>query len=293
MSASGADQTERQLAAYTRQRDDLLARIVGELHADLRVCSAWLTGSFGRAEADVWSDLDLHLAVDDDELAGFWAERSDLYARVGRPVLVQPEMKSNAQPGAHFQLVVFDGPLEVDWNIGPFSQARRPATSHILLQRAEVAVMAPPPLSSTERLVWLDHQLTFFWAMAPIAVKYIGRAQSRRAVGQLGLLTGALVSLWRLLADPNEPDPGLVAVNRPLEPELAQRLPTLGQRIDPLECLAVLRAQCAEVEQLHPALQSLGVAIPSEMPVQVSRLAALAEAVLLSRRPPSAGDPQP
>jgi hypothetical protein len=29
---------------------------------------------------------------------------------------VQPEMKSNAQSGAHFQLVVFDGPLEVDWN---------------------------------------------------------------------------------------------------------------------------------------------------------------------------------
>ena len=48
--------------------------------------------------------------------------------------------------------------------------------------------------------------------------------------------------------------PGLVATNRALEPELAQRLPTLGERIDPLECLAVLRAQCAEVEQLHAGL---------------------------------------
>ena len=47
---------------------------------------------------------------------------------------------------------------------------------------------------------------------------------------------------------------GLVATNRALEPELAQRLPTLGERIDPLECLAVLRAQCAEVEQLHAGL---------------------------------------
>jgi len=54
---------------------------------------------------------------------------------------------------------------------------------------AEVAVMAQPPLTSTERLACLYHQLTFFGAMAPIAVKYIGRAQSRRAVGQLGLLT--------------------------------------------------------------------------------------------------------
>jgi predicted nucleotidyltransferase len=292
MSDIDADQPERELAAYTRLRDDLLVRIVGVLHADLRVRSAWLSGSFGRGEADAWSDFDLHVAVEDDELVGFWAARHRLYAQVGRPVLVQPEMKSNAQPGAHFQLVVFDGPLEVDWNIGPLSQARRPATSHILLQRAEVAVMAQPPLSSTERLACLDHQLTFFWAMAPIAVKYIGRAQSRRAVGLLGLLTGALLILWRLLADADEPDPGLVATNRVLEPELAQRLPTLGERIDPLECLAVLRAQCAEVEQLHAGLEALDVAIPSEMPEQVSRLALLAEAVLRSRRPAAEVDLQ-
>ena len=96
----------------------------------------------------------------------------------------------------------------------------------------------------------------------------------------------------RRLADANEPDPGLVATNRALEPELARRLPTLGERIDPLECLAVLRAQCAEVEQLHAALEALDVAIPSEMPVQVSRLALLAEAVLRSRRPASEADLQ-
>jgi hypothetical protein len=81
-----------------------------------------------------------------------------------------------------------------------------------------------------------------------------------------------------------------VATNRALEPELAQRLSTLGQRIDPLECLAVLRTQCAGVEQLHAALEVLDVAIPSEMPVQVSRLAFPAEAVLRSRRPTSAAD---
>ena len=70
-----------------------------------------------------------------------------------------------------------------------------------------------------------------------------------------------------------------MATNRAIEPEFAQRLPTLGERIDPLECLAVLRAQCAVVEVLHAALQALDVAIPAEMPVQVRRLARLAEAV--------------
>jgi predicted nucleotidyltransferase len=278
-----ADQAKTLLASYSRQRDDLLARLIKVLDAGVRVRSAWLSGSFGRGEADAWSDFDLHVAVEDDRLADFCAARHELYSHVGRPVLVQPKMSSNAQPGAHFQLVVFDGPLEVDWNIGPLSQAKRPATSQILVQRADVPVMAQAPLTATERLASLDYQLTFFWAMAPIAVKYIARAQTRRAIGQLALLTGALLSLWRLLADANAPDAGLVATNRALEPEFAQRLPTLGERIDPFECLAVVLAQCAEVEQLHAALQALDVAVPAEMPEQVRRLARLAEAVLRSR----------
>ena len=95
-----------------------------------------------------------------------------------------------------------------------------------------------------------------------------------------------------IAGDANAPDPGLGSTNRALEPEFAQRLPTLGERIDPFECLAVLRAQCAEVEQLHAALQALDVAIPSEMPVQVSRLALLAEAVLRRRRPTQPADLQ-
>ena len=73
MSESGADQAHTLLAGFTRQRDDLLARIVGVLGADVRVPSVWLSGSFGRGEADAWSDFDLHVAVEDDELVGFWA----------------------------------------------------------------------------------------------------------------------------------------------------------------------------------------------------------------------------
>lgn len=57
--------------------------------------------------------------------------------------------------------------------------------------------------------------------------------------------------MWRLVGDANEPDPGLAPPKRPLEPELAHRLPTLGERIGPSDCLAVLRAQCVEAERLH------------------------------------------
>ena len=67
MSDGGTDQAPTLLAGYTRQRDDLLARIVGVLGADVRVRSAWLSGSFGRGEADAWSDFDLHVAVEDED----------------------------------------------------------------------------------------------------------------------------------------------------------------------------------------------------------------------------------
>jgi len=54
------------LASYTHTRDDLLERIVATLQADSRVVAAWLSGSFGRGVEDAWSDLDLHVAIEDE-----------------------------------------------------------------------------------------------------------------------------------------------------------------------------------------------------------------------------------
>jgi len=86
-------------------------------------------------------DLDLHVAVEDDDWSASGLHVT-IFMRRWSPCARAAGNEINAQSGGHFQLVVFDGPLEVDWNIGPLSQARRPSTSNILLQRADVAVMA-------------------------------------------------------------------------------------------------------------------------------------------------------
>jgi predicted nucleotidyltransferase len=180
-------------------REPLLRHIVEELRADARVAAAWLTGSIGRGEADAWSDLDLHVAIYDQHLSAFWAGRFALYERVGRPVLVQGDMPSNAQAGGHFQPVIFDGPLEVDWNVGPLSLARR-APAHVLLfAREEVPLVAPPSLSADERRAQSQEPLVFVWAMAPIAFKYIARRQAHRAIRQIGLVCDAFIALCRLV----------------------------------------------------------------------------------------------
>jgi hypothetical protein len=176
--------------------------------------------------------------------------------------------------------VLYDGPVEVDWNIGPLGQARRPVASCVLFARGPVPVLVPAPLAAADRLARLDRELTFSWAMAPIAFKYVGRRQTRRAVHQIALLADALAGLWRLVYEASPADPRLPGANRPPQPELVDPLPELGERIDPWASLAVVRALCARAERLHPALRALGVPIPSVMPDAVARLAALAEAAL-------------
>jgi predicted nucleotidyltransferase len=268
------------LADYEAKRDALLARIADVLTADPRVTAVWLSGSFGRNVADAWSDLDLYIAVDDDAFAAFLDERDQFYRRIGDPLLIQREMPSNAHGRSRFQLVIYPGPLEVDWNIGPASDATRPLETTIVFAHRPVPLVIPPSLSTIERQEQANDSLIFFWAMAPIAIKYVGRGESRRASSQIDLLTGAFIHLWRLVEMPDGPNPAAEAQNRGTEPELDAMLPRLGWEIDPLRALHVIRALCAEAERLHPALEAMGVAIPTEMPEQTAAMADLAASVL-------------
>lgn len=272
------------LPRYAAARNDLLARIVGELEANPRVVAVWLAGSFGRETEDAWSDLDLHIAVADEHYPAFWAERPRLFERVGRPVLIQPEMPSNGSlPGGSFQLVLYaspDGPIEVDWSAGPASEATRPAASHLIFDRVGISVATPPPLTADERRGHAEWWLTFFWAMAPIGVKHAGRGESRQAAAQIDLLTTSLIALWRLVEQPDGPNPWEPVANRPLDPELDARLPRLGWTIDPAATLRVITDLCAETERLHPALAVLDVTIWPAMPAETAALArTAAEAV--------------
>ena len=57
--------TTETLTAYASARESLLAQVIESLSADDRFFAAWLTGSYGRGEADEVSDLDLTLVVAD------------------------------------------------------------------------------------------------------------------------------------------------------------------------------------------------------------------------------------
>jgi len=267
----------RSLSDFAAAQARLLTRIEEVLQADKRVQAAWLCGSFGRDEADAWSDFDLRVAVEDAALPSLLENLPALYEQIAPPLLVQWEMPSSTMTDGRFQLVYFPGPVEVDWVFGPASKAARLPESRLLFDRIGVPIIAPPSLSTEERRARAEQRLIFFWAMAPIAVKYTGRGDSRHASDQIDLLTRSFITLWRLVECPDGPDPQADNTNRILEPELEECLPHLGWTIDPPRALDVIRELCAEVERLHPRLTTLGVPIPSDMPQQVAGLIALAE----------------
>lgn len=268
------------LARYARNRANLLERIVGTFQADSRVVAAWLSGSFGRGTEDAWSDLDLHVAVEDDALSAFLDERPVLYRRIGNPTLIQQEMPSNAMATSRFQLVMYAGPVEVDWTIGPVSLATRPPETTVIFARRKIPIEIPQPASAEEVRAQAIDALTFFWAMAPIAIKFVGRGESRRASSQIDLLTGAFIRLWRLVELPDGPNPAAPFQNRATEPELDAILPRLGWEITPDSALAVIQALCAETERLHPALEALGARPPRELVAEIASLAGFARGAI-------------
>jgi predicted nucleotidyltransferase len=274
-------QTDTGLKQLGQERDELLDRVTRVLEADTRVKVAWLSGSFGRGEADEWSDLDLHVAVVDEQLPAILEEHRALFDRCGPVLQVLRSMPSDSLPSGHFWLVQY-APymLEVDWNIGPVGQAVRPEASHLLFDRAGVPIAPPlPPISEEQRRSDAHWQLTFFWAMAAIAIKFAGRGHTRLAVRQSDLLKDATIKLWRAVSQPELLQRDGYHQNRPLEPELSARLPRFAPGIDPLAALEVIRALCREVESLHPALAALGATVDEGVAKEVAALAEIAEII--------------
>ena len=119
-------------------------------------------------------------------------------------------------------LSIFDGPLEVDWNVGPLSVAGRTPWHVPLFTREDVPVAVAPKLSQEEVRAQCQERLVFLWAMAPIAVKYLARGETSRAVDQIHPVRNAFIAMRRLV----ETGCGTVnGLNQPLEPELKRILP--------------------------------------------------------------------
>lgn len=254
-------------------RDELLQRLVTELIADERVIAAWLSGSIGRGTADDWSDLDVFVAVADAAVRDWLSDRHRLYARVGPALMEGPPGQQVGLLSDGAQAVLFPGPISLDLECFPFSLAKRDIDTQILFER-QVIPRADASVHEHDDLVKVAEQrLVFFWSMYLIALKYVGRRNTARAVSQFELLCGAFIDVWRVVHMPRRlGQAGQHWLSPTADEALIRTLPRLDETIDAAAMLRALGALADCMTDLHPAFAQLGVAIPDAGVEAVRRL---------------------
>jgi hypothetical protein len=170
------------LLDYQTAREQLLKHITETLIQDERFVAAWLTGSYGRGEADAVSDLDLNIIVKDEHAtdlcsrpqmvqAGTIPTRLALISQFGQPTLIH-ENHYNAPGNGSFTFVLYsENAVMVDWILIPQAQAQRPPVTRLLFDKVGIQVLDEPTMSLTN----LAEKSAFFWMMLAITAKYIVR----------------------------------------------------------------------------------------------------------------------
>jgi hypothetical protein len=181
-------------------------------------------------------------------------------------------LPSSAAEKGDYQGVLDAGPVFIDLAVHPARHAIRDADTRLLFERIAMPVRGVDAINADERRAQLQHHLEFFWAMMPIALKYVARGNSHRAVTQIDLLYGAFVGVYRLLHDPARREAGGVHWLHPdRDVALIGRIPRFSEVIDPPALLVVLTRLMDEMCQLHPELAQAGVSIAPEAIAEIER----------------------
>ena len=201
---------------YASNRNRLLEHITRVLKEDDRFVAAWLTGSFGRDDADNVSDLDLTAVVENTFAknlcfrphqvgANTTQERYALFSQFGQPHIIH-ENHHNAPENGSFTFILYqETALAVDWVLRPNTNVTRPALSVLLFDKANISI--DPPISAesvSQRIELVSEQVAFFWMMVTVTIKYLIRRDEVYFHRFLDMLQGILWDIRRLVA--GEPD---------------------------------------------------------------------------------------
>ncbi len=161
----------------SKERSDLLARVISILEADKRVMACWLYGSYARGEEDDYSDLDISVVVFDKH-AGLVSDWKAFIGLFGNPAN-QHEAKQNAPRGGTMISTLYDNGFTIDWILIPERDALRPYETRVLFEKKPVTLKrSTNPLSEDEIQAKLADRLTYFWMMAAVTTKSIHRNQA-------------------------------------------------------------------------------------------------------------------
>ncbi len=156
--------------------------------------AVWLEGSFGRGDADRYSDLDIHLLVAPEAWAGFQPGAAQWLAAVAPLVLCTPLFD-----GRMLNALTGDG-LRVDlWLHDGERVALEPGKVRVLLDTGSHVTLDKPPelMDPAAVAAHLERQIKEFWRCISLLPSVIGRAELVVALMGLGveinLLTDILI----------------------------------------------------------------------------------------------------
>ncbi len=122
----------------TSRHEQLIADVEAHARCDPRIRAAWLEGSFASETADASSDVDLHLAVRDEDFEAFTAGARDWVAAIRDPVGYLP---INFGPRRMFGFSLGDW-LRLDLFVEPTSRLGvppRPVSPRLLFDHDQLA----------------------------------------------------------------------------------------------------------------------------------------------------------
>lgn len=257
------------LAAAPQQRQ-FLATLLEQVTQGADIRAVWLEGSFGRGDADRYSDLDIHLLVARERWPDFQRDAAQWLAGVCPLVLC-----TSMFDGQMLNALTADG-LRVDlWlHEGNVLSLERAKVQVLYDAGGHVTLDKPPaqrdPLAEATHL---ERQIQEFWRCISLLPAVIGRAELIVALMGLGveinLLTDILVRGYGM-----ERDAGVKKLNRYLPAGTRAALEdALGLHGLTRESLVRAHLSLAAILQRHgPAVaQRWGCAYPDRLEATVLR----------------------
>lgn len=218
-----------------------------KLVADQRIRAAWLEGSFGRGNADRYSDIDLHLLLAPEHWQAFQADVQNWLSAL-RPLVLFNLLFEGKMVNA----LTVDG-LRLDvWLHAGDTMAVNPAKAQVLTQQGNCLSFdkTEPPKDPAVVAQMLERLIKEFWRCISLTPAVVGRQELLVGLVGLGIETNLLTEIL-INGYGVERDSGVKNLNRFLPGETRQLLES---------ALSMQNLSQATLVQAHLALAAIASA---------------------------------
>lgn len=268
------------LEEFAAEQQDLLKLIVASLKADPRFVAAWLSGSFGRAENDKLSDLDITVVVSHDYSDELCAReqtinayapqvRLDLFRQFGEIGFAYENNNNASTGGTATNTMYLPTGARVDWVLVPEEHAQYPENSKLLFAHIDLpAVPNALPVNQEQRAKEAEQLINFFWLMATGVAKYLIRGDAVFVICWMEHLTEIILQIERRIQG---------------VPDQYRRGSRTSLHCEPMEQLQQLQGLYHRAKALTPQVMALGGRVWTASQMGVERWLNMAEQVISQR----------